>query len=346
MGFIDTIKARAKADKKTIVLPESEDRRTYEAAAQILKEDLANLIIIGSEEAVKKGSEGLDVSKATIVDPEKNEKTQAYVDKLVELRAKKGMTPEKARETILNDYTYYGVMMVKMGDADGLVSGACHSTANTLRPCLQILKTKPGTKLVSAFFLMVVPDCEYGDDGVFVFGDCGLNQNPNPEELAAIAESSAESYRMLTGNEPRVAMLPQPYVTTAQMQMEGLKVALDMTEEWDKVSPDSALVTGVVVARKEFVEQNEAAFNEFLEDYKASTEFVNANVDEAAALVAGYEIVPKEPIAQKALPECNITFISGADMKAKVSGYLKVLYDQNPEAVGGTLPDDAFYYGA
>ena len=111
MGFIDTIKARAKADKKTIVLPESEDRRTYEAAAQILKEDLANLIIIGSEEAVKKGSEGLDVSKATIVDPEKNEKTQAYVDKLVELRAKKGMTPEKARETILNDYTYYGVMM-------------------------------------------------------------------------------------------------------------------------------------------------------------------------------------------------------------------------------------------
>ena len=207
MGFIDTIKARAKADKKTIVLPESEDRRTYEAAAQILKEDLANLIIIGSEEAVKKGSEGLDVYKSTIVDPEKNEKTQAYVDKLVELRAKKGMTPEKARETILNDYTYYGVMMVKMGDADGLVSGACHSTANTLRPCLQILKTKPGTKLVSAFFLMVVPDCEYGDDGVFVFGDCGLNQNPNPEELAAIAESSAESYRMLTGNEPRVAML-------------------------------------------------------------------------------------------------------------------------------------------
>lgn len=111
------------------------------------------------------------------------------------------------------------------------------------------------------------------------------------EVLAAMQASSGYS----------VAMLPQPYVTTAQMQMEGLKVALDMTEEWDKVSPDSALVTGVVVARKEFVEQNEAAFNEFLEDYKASTEFVNANVDEAAALVAGYEIVPKEPIAQKAL---------------------------------------------
>ena len=207
MAFIDKIKARAKADKKTIVLPESEDRRTYEAAAQILKEDLANLIIIGSEEAVKKGAEGLDISKATIVDPEKNEKTQAYVDKLVELRAKKGMTPEKARETILNDYTYYGVMMVKMGDADGLVSGACHSTANTLRPCLQILKTKPGTKLVSAFFVMVVPDCDMGANGTFIFGDSGLEQNPDPEKLANIALSSAESFKLLTGEEPVVAML-------------------------------------------------------------------------------------------------------------------------------------------
>ena len=239
MGFIDTIKARAKADKKTIVLPESEDRRTYEAAAQILKEDLANLIIIGSEEAVKKGSEGLDVSKATIVDPEKNVKTQAYVDKLVELRAKKGMTPEKARETILNDYTYYGVMMVKMGDADGLVSGACHSTANTLRPCLQILKTKPGTKLVSAFFLMVVPDCEYGDDGVFVFGDCGLNQNPNPEELAAIAESSAESYRMLTGNEPRVAMLS--HSSKGSAKHADVDKVVEATRIAKEANPDLAL---------------------------------------------------------------------------------------------------------
>ena len=239
MGFIDTIKARAKADKKTIVLPESEDRRTYEAAAQILKEDLANLIIIGSEEAVKKGSEGLDVSKATIVDPEKNEKTHAYVDKLVELRAKKGMTPEKARETILNDYTYYGVMMVKMGDADGLVSGACHSTANTLRPCLQILKTKPGTKLVSAFFLMVVPDCEYGDDGVFVFGDCGLNQNPNPEELAAIAESSAESYRMLTGNEPRVAMLS--HSSKGSAKHADVDKVVEATRIAKEANPDLAL---------------------------------------------------------------------------------------------------------
>lgn len=239
MGFIDTIKERARADKKTIVLPESEDRRTYEAAAQILKEDLANLIIIGSEEAVKKGSEGLDVSKATIVDPATFEKTQTYIDKLVELREKKGMTPEKAKETLMNDYTYYGVMMVKMGDADGLVSGACHSTANTLRPCLQVLKTKPGTKLVSAFFLMVVPDCEYGDDGVFVFGDCGLNQNPNPEELAAIAESSAESYKLLTGNEPRVAMLSHSSMGSAKHA--DVDKVVEATRIAKEANPDLAL---------------------------------------------------------------------------------------------------------
>lgn len=207
MGFIDIIKERAKANKKTIVLPESEDRRTYEAAAQILKEGVADIIIVGSEEAVKKGSEGLDITGVKVVDPATSDKTAAYIDKLVELRQKKGMTPEQAREILLNQYLYYGVMMVKMGDADGMVSGACHSTADTLRPCLQILKTKPGTKLVSAFFLMVVPNCEFGENGTFIFADSGLNQNPNPEELAAIAASSAESFRVLVGAEPKVAFL-------------------------------------------------------------------------------------------------------------------------------------------
>ena len=253
MGFIDTIKARARADKKTIVLPESEDRRTYEAAAQILAEDLANLIIIGSEEAVKKGSEGLDVSKAKIVNPETCEKTQAYIDKLVELREKKGMTPEKAKETLMNDYTYYGVMMVKMGDADGLVSGACHSTANTLRPCLQILKTKPGTKLVSAFFLMVVPDCEYGENGVFVFADCGLNQNPAPEELAAIAESSAQSFRMLVGAEPKVAFLSHSSKGSAKHAdvdkvVEAVKIAKEANPDLmldGELQLDAAIVPSV-----------------------------------------------------------------------------------------------------
>ncbi len=207
MGFIDIIKERAKADKKTIVLPETEDRRTYEAAAAILKEGTADIILVGSEEAVKRGSEGLDISGATIVDPAISDKTEGYIDMLVELRKSKGMTREQAEEILLNQYLYYGVMMVKAGDADGMVSGACHSTADTLRPCLQILKTKPGTKLVSAFFVIVVPDCEYGANGTFIFGDSGLVQNPNPEELAAIAASSAESFKLLVQEEPIVAML-------------------------------------------------------------------------------------------------------------------------------------------
>ena len=209
MGFIDTLKERAKANVKTIVLPETEDKRTLAATEKILKEGIAKVILVGNEEAVKKSAaeDGYDISGAQIVDPATSEKTQGYIDKLVELRQKKGMTPDQAKEILLNQYLYYGVMMVKMGDADGMVSGACHSTADTLRPCLQILKTKPGTKLVSAFFLMVVPNCEYGANGAFVFADSGLNQNPTSEELAAIAASSAESFELLVQEKPIVAML-------------------------------------------------------------------------------------------------------------------------------------------
>ena len=143
MAVIDIIKEKAKADKKTIVLPESMDRRTWEAAEKILKEGLANLIIIGTPEDIGEHSKGLDVSGATIINPQTYEKTQEYIDLFVELRKAKGMTPEKAKETILGDYAYYGCLMIKNGDADGMVSGACHSTANTLRPCLQVIKTKP-----------------------------------------------------------------------------------------------------------------------------------------------------------------------------------------------------------
>ncbi len=207
MGFIDEIKAKAKTDKKTIVLPETEDIRTYEAAEEVLAEGTANLILIGSEEEVEQNKGSFDISGAQIVDPKKFDRMDGYVAKLAEIRANKGMTEDEARELLLNDYVYFGVMMVKMKDADGMVSGACHSTANTLRPCLQILKTKPGTKLVSAFFVMVVPNCEYGDNGTFVYADSGLVQNPNSEELAAIGLSAAESFRMLTGDEPIVAFL-------------------------------------------------------------------------------------------------------------------------------------------
>ncbi len=239
MGFIDTIKERAKAAQKTIVLPETEDRRTLEATEKILQEGVAKVVLVGNEDTVKKNAEGLDISGAVIVDPATCDKTQAYIDKLVELRSKKGMTPEQAKDILLNQYLYYGVMMVKMGDADGMVSGACHSTADTLRPCLQILKTKPGTKLVSAFFLMVVPDCEYGENGTFIFADSGLNQNPNAEELAAIAASSAESFQQLVEKEPVVAMLS--YSTKGSAKHEDVDKVVEATRIAKEENPDLLL---------------------------------------------------------------------------------------------------------
>lgn len=218
MGFIEMIKERAKQNMQTIVLPETNDVRTLEAASKILAEGVANIILVGNADEIDKlaNEGGYDVSKATIVDPASTDKLQAYIDIFVELRKAKGMTPEKAKEILLKDYLYFGVLMVKAGDADGMVSGACHATADVLRPSLQILKTKPGTKLVSAFFVMVVPDCELGAEGTFVFGDCGLNQNPNAEELAAIAESSAKSFELLVGKEPIVAMLSHSSMGSAK----------------------------------------------------------------------------------------------------------------------------------
>ena len=236
MGFIDTIKERAKKDKKTIILPESMDRRTWEAAEQILKEDLANLIIIGNPEEVAKNSAGLDVSGVKVIDPATYEKTQEYIDLFVELRKNKGMTEEEARKIALSDYTYYGCLMIKAGDADGMVSGACHSTANTLRPCLQIIKTKPGVKLVSAFFLMVVPNCEYGENGTFIFADSGLEQNPDPERLAAIAASSAESFELLVQKPAKVAMLS--HSTKGSAKHADVTKVVEATEIVKREYPD------------------------------------------------------------------------------------------------------------
>ena len=257
MGFIDEIKAKAKADKKTIILPESMDTRTWEAAEKILKEGLANLIILGSPEEVEKYGKGYDVTGATIIDPATYEKTEEYLDLFVELRKKKGLTKEEARKQALSDYAYYGCLMIKAGDADGMVSGACHSTANTLRPCLQIIKTKPGCKLVSAFFLMIVPNCEYGEDGVFVFGDCGLNQDQNPEELAAIAASSAESFEQLTGKKAKVAMLSHSTKGSAKHDLvtkvvEATKIAKEQYPELDvdgELQLDAALVPSVAASK-------------------------------------------------------------------------------------------------
>ena len=191
MGFIDVIKERARKNRKTIVLPETEDVRTIKAAAKILKQEIADLILVGNEEMIntKAYHYDYDLSKATIVDPLHFDKLDSYVETLVDLRKKKGMTEEKAKELLTTDYLHFGVMMVKMGDADGMVAGACHATADVLRPSLQILKTAPGTELVSGMFVMVVPDCDYGANGTFIFSDAGLNQNPTAEELAMAIEN-------------------------------------------------------------------------------------------------------------------------------------------------------------
>jgi len=231
MNFLEKTKARAKADIKTIVLPESTDIRVIEAAAIILKEGISNVILVGNEGEIKKLAAGFDISKAKIVDPLNSEKYEDFVDTFYEMRKEKGMTLEKAREAMKNPL-FFGVMMVKKGEADGMVSGAINSTANTLRPALQILRTAPGAKLVSAFFVMVVPNCEYGSNGTFIYADSGLVENPNAEELSEIAISSAKSFRILVQDEPKVAMLSYSTYGSAKSELtEKVVTATKLAKE-------------------------------------------------------------------------------------------------------------------
>lgn len=220
MSFIENIKEKARKNMKTIVLPEATDIRTLKATEKIEKEGFANVILIGNEiEVIKIANENnINISKTKIINPKNSEKYEEYVDALYELRKEKGMTKEKAKELLL-DSIYFGMMMVKKDDADGLVAGAIHSSADTLRPALQILKTAPNTKLVSSFFLMIVPNCEYGENGAFVFSDCGLVQNPTSDELSEIAISSAKSFNRLTDKEAKVAMLSYSTYGSAKSEL-------------------------------------------------------------------------------------------------------------------------------
>ena len=237
MAFIEEIKKRAKQEIKTIVLPEAEDIRTLEATENILKEKYANIVLIGNAQKIKQKAEenNLNITGAQIVDPNDSEKYDEYVNLLYELRKNKGMTIEKAKE-LVKDPVYYGMLMVKdeTSNADGLVSGAVHSTSDTLRPALQILKTAPDTKLVSAFFVMVVPDCEYGENGTFIFADSGLNPNPSAEELSEIAISSSKSFRQLVQKEAKVAMLSYSTYGSAKSELtEKMIQATKITKEKD-----------------------------------------------------------------------------------------------------------------
>ena len=204
--FLETIKERAKVAKQTIVLPEGADIRTVQAAAAASAEGLADLIILGDEAEVNKLADGLDISKVKIVNPLTDARLGEFANAFYEMRKAKGVTEEQALETMKNPL-YFGVMMVKLGLADGMVAGAANSTSNVLRPALQILKTAPGTKLVSAFFVICVPDCEYGENGTFIFADSGLNEDPDADAVSEIAISSAASFKQLIQAEPNIAML-------------------------------------------------------------------------------------------------------------------------------------------
>ena len=237
MSFIDEIKNRAKQEIKTIVLPEATDIRILKAAQIVEKERYAKVILIGDEEEVSKKikENNIELKETKIIDPLKSEKTEDYANQLYELRKAKGMTLEQAQKIIL-DPIYFGMMMVKLDDADGLVSGAAHSTADTLRPALQILKTAPETKLVSAFFVMVVPNCEYGANGTFIFADSGLNEEPDSEKLSEIAISSSKSFKQLVGEEPKVAMLS--YSTYGSAHSASTEKVIEATRLVKEKAPD------------------------------------------------------------------------------------------------------------
>ncbi len=207
MGIIEEIKDRARKVRKTIALPETMDKRIYEAAVRIVEEDFADVVLIGTPEDVEKYGAGYDLSKVRIVNPFTDPNRQKYIDKFVELRAKKGMTPEKAEQQMTEDYMYYACLMCKCGDIDGVVSGACHSTGNTIRPALQLLKTVPGISSVSGFFIIEVPNCDMGHNGRFIFADCAVNTDMDSQKLAEIAMLSAESFEEFIGDDPKVAML-------------------------------------------------------------------------------------------------------------------------------------------
>ena len=208
MDFIEKIIDRVKKnEKKKIVLPETDDIRTLEAAAIAIRENIADIYLIGKEEDIlslaKKNNISLDGCK--IIEPVKFADFDLCVNTYYELRKKKGMTLDKASEILTNDYPYFGAMLVKLNYADGMVSGAVHSSSDTLRVALQIIKTAPNTKTASSFFLMDTPQKQYGSNGVFIYSDCGLNQNPTSEQLVDIAKSSAESFELLVEEEPKVA---------------------------------------------------------------------------------------------------------------------------------------------
>ena len=240
MNFIEKIKNQAKKEIKTIILPESEDLRILKGTEIVLKEQFANIILLGNEEEIKKIAKenNIQIEGARIIEPIKSDKLQTYIDNFYELRKEKGVSIEEATKIITENSRYFASMMVKMGDADGFVSGASHPTSDPLKPVLQIIKGKPGVNTISAFFIMCMPTPEFGENGVLIYSDCGMNQNPTSEQLADIAISSSESFKELVNPEgiPKVAMLS--YSTKGSAHSELTEKVIKATEFIHKKAPN------------------------------------------------------------------------------------------------------------
>lgn len=238
MTLIERIIARAKSDKQRIVLPESTEDRTLQAADSLIEDEVAHIVLIGDETEIQQKAKSLNlhnIGKATIVNPIKHSKKEAYINLLIELRKHKGMTFDKA-EKLVEDPLYLACLMIKNGDADGEIAGAQNTTGNVLRPALQIIKTIPGIKVVSGAFLMFTPLTEYGEQGVLLFADCAVMPNPNANELAQIAVTSAQTWSALMKDEPRVAMLS--FSTKGSAENEMVDKVVDATKLAQEMNPD------------------------------------------------------------------------------------------------------------
>ena len=265
MKLIEDIIARAKVNKQRIVLPESTEERTLKAADLLIKDGVADIILIGDESEIKEKAKSLNllhIENAIFIDPDNNDKKDEYINLLIELRKHKGMTPEKA-DQLVKDPLFLACLMIKNGDAEGEVAGAENTTGNVLRPALQIVKTSPGIKVVSGAFLMFTPFNEYGEDGVLLFADCAVMPNPNAAELAQIAVSSAQTWEALIGKEPRVGMLSYSTQGSAKHEMvdkvvEATQIAKEMNPDLiidGELQADAAIVPSIAksIARKSVI---------------------------------------------------------------------------------------------
>lgn len=252
--FLNTMIERAKSDKKTIVLPEGNDDRVLEAARKIVDAGIADVIVVGNPAAI--AEKGHNLEGVTVIDNMGDPLRKELAEGLFELRKAKGMTPEEA-DSLMDDVMYFGTMLLKTGRADGLVGGACHATKDVLHPALRIIETAPGSKLVSSFFVMEVPDCAFGDAGTFMFADCAVCIQPNAEELSEIAIATANSYEKIFGSEARVAMLSHSsYGSVKDADTDKVTEALAIAKQKaperaidGELQADAALVPSVAASK-------------------------------------------------------------------------------------------------